>query len=369
LTGALGSVRQLADDSSALTLGRNYDPFGKVDASTGTSNTMFGFTNEYTSKGLVNLRSRLYDPSDGRFLSHDIWGGNDIQPMSFNFWLYVYGNPINLSDPLGKYPSIGANIENIRYQELYGISFSGAWPEEDQRAVFTAVDDVSDALYKAYKNRPAYYPHTQRIFSSAPGLFSYIYQTSSSSPLEFRWNPKYSDCRSSDLITCCGTDLTSTCGDLKGSVCQAIASSNPNETCTPRGALTRGLHLIDFASLSPYSPMFDNKVRNVVHELGHAFSVSFNNVPNKMVDTDFMVDGVSRNFADSRENILHRNGEIDPKTGTYKYWQFNREKSGPETFADMFVAFTYDQWNTNDNPIRNQAKSWMTNLIAWLVGY
>jgi hypothetical protein len=33
---ALGSVQQLAETSGALSLDRNYDPFGNLEASTGT---------------------------------------------------------------------------------------------------------------------------------------------------------------------------------------------------------------------------------------------------------------------------------------------------------------------------------------------
>jgi hypothetical protein len=50
---------------------------------------------------LVNLRARIYDPSLGRFLSRDVWGGNNTQPMSYNDWLYGYANPIIWTDPTG----------------------------------------------------------------------------------------------------------------------------------------------------------------------------------------------------------------------------------------------------------------------------
>lgn len=43
-------------------------------------------------------------PSLGRFLTRDTWGGNANNPLSFNKWLYVEGNPINLVDPSGMRP-------------------------------------------------------------------------------------------------------------------------------------------------------------------------------------------------------------------------------------------------------------------------
>jgi hypothetical protein len=47
LGDALGTVRQLADMTGTVTLARNYDPYGQVLSSTGTSNTPYGFTGEY----------------------------------------------------------------------------------------------------------------------------------------------------------------------------------------------------------------------------------------------------------------------------------------------------------------------------------
>ncbi|HUI87288.1 MAG TPA: amidase domain-containing protein [Anaerolineales bacterium] len=51
---------------------------------------------------LIYLRSRMYDPASGRFLTKDSWQGDDTTPMSYNAWLYVDANPINLTDPSGK---------------------------------------------------------------------------------------------------------------------------------------------------------------------------------------------------------------------------------------------------------------------------
>jgi RHS repeat-associated protein len=59
-----------------------------------------------TVNGLIYLRSRYYNPMDGRFVSRDTWGGNSGHPMSFNRWNYVGGNPVNLTDPSGNFPPI-----------------------------------------------------------------------------------------------------------------------------------------------------------------------------------------------------------------------------------------------------------------------
>ncbi len=61
------------------------------------------------STQLLYLRARYYNPADGRFISRDTWGGDTNSPMSFNRWMYVEGNPINLTDTSGHNPSSGPN--------------------------------------------------------------------------------------------------------------------------------------------------------------------------------------------------------------------------------------------------------------------
>ncbi len=46
----------------------------------------------------------MYSPAGGRFITRDSWQGDYNRPMSYNAWLYVYANPINLTDPSGHSP-------------------------------------------------------------------------------------------------------------------------------------------------------------------------------------------------------------------------------------------------------------------------
>jgi RHS repeat-associated protein len=101
LGDALGSVRQMADSTGAVTLSRSYDPYGNVVSSQGSGETEFGYTGEMQQGGLVYLRARYYATEDGRFLSRDTWEGNDNTPLSLNKWNYVEGNPVNRTDPSG----------------------------------------------------------------------------------------------------------------------------------------------------------------------------------------------------------------------------------------------------------------------------
>lgn len=52
-------------------------------------------------------------PNDGRFLTRDTWMGDYISPLSLNRWMYVEGNPVNLTDPSGLIPC--SENQPVRY--------------------------------------------------------------------------------------------------------------------------------------------------------------------------------------------------------------------------------------------------------------
>ena len=114
LGDALGSVRQLVDDTGAVVLARDYTPYGQELSESGTGSSGYGFTGEQFGIGLVFLRARYYSPMTGRFLSQDPWEGNYELPLTMNSYLYVIANPVRWVDPTGLYHSIdgGGNVCN-----------------------------------------------------------------------------------------------------------------------------------------------------------------------------------------------------------------------------------------------------------------
>jgi RHS repeat-associated protein len=95
-------VRQLTDESGAVTLAQNYDPYGVAGQSAGAGSTHYGFTGEQVdSDGLVYLRARYYSSDSGRFITRDTWEGDAKRPMSFNSWNYGLDNPSRYTDPTG----------------------------------------------------------------------------------------------------------------------------------------------------------------------------------------------------------------------------------------------------------------------------
>lgn len=68
-----------------------------------------GYTGEYSDSytELLYLKARHYAPGTGRFLTRDTWAGDANNPLSFNKWNYVSGNPINKTDPTGLCEEVG----------------------------------------------------------------------------------------------------------------------------------------------------------------------------------------------------------------------------------------------------------------------
>ena len=113
LPDALGSMRQMTDPSADLTLARSYDPYGNVVSSSGAGETVYGYTGEMQSGGLVHLRARDYASDTGKFITKDTWHGSFIRPLSLNRWVYVEGNPITRTDPSGYEQIITPEIVTI----------------------------------------------------------------------------------------------------------------------------------------------------------------------------------------------------------------------------------------------------------------
>ena len=94
------------------------------------------------------------------------------------------------------------------------------------------------------------------------------------------------------------------------------------------GGVTRGTHLVEFANIS--YPRFDSMRNNIVHEMGHVFDNNHNNPSNS----------IPEKYKYNRDLFLHDNNTV--------MWQADKKQENGETFADMFLAYTYGVWR---NPI------------------
>jgi len=106
LQDGLGSVRAQVDATAAIVADRVYDPYGQMIDDNGTWLGSFGYAGEQTDEsGLGYNRARYYNPAMGAFASLDPFEGIPSVPMSMNGYGYVHGNPVNLTDPDGQFPT------------------------------------------------------------------------------------------------------------------------------------------------------------------------------------------------------------------------------------------------------------------------
>jgi RHS repeat-associated protein len=123
-TDRLASVPAITDASASVTAAYRSDEYGLPAASFGSSTQPFGFTGEpRDATGLSYLRARYYDPSLGRFMSRDTWGGFGAAQASLNRCAYARDNPTTLVDPSGRSSSSRALDPNRAYN--YGECLAG----------------------------------------------------------------------------------------------------------------------------------------------------------------------------------------------------------------------------------------------------
>ncbi|WP_330924931.1 RHS repeat-associated core domain-containing protein [Candidatus Sororendozoicomonas aggregata] len=93
----LGSITAVSNGKGEIVASNEYDHWGNITASTGTT-PQFGYTGrEPDATGLVYYRNRYYDPQIGRFTQLDPKGFID----GVNRYAYVMNSPVNYVDPWG----------------------------------------------------------------------------------------------------------------------------------------------------------------------------------------------------------------------------------------------------------------------------
>ncbi|OZG70938.1 hypothetical protein BTA51_22790 [Hahella sp. CCB-MM4] len=110
----LGSVRSLTDTTGAETDTYQYDAFGILLASTGTTENDYRYTGEQYDAGLDQyyLRARYYDQGVGRFTQMDTWMGVNSDPVTLHKYMYANSDPVMYTDPTGNF-SIGSLMSGI----------------------------------------------------------------------------------------------------------------------------------------------------------------------------------------------------------------------------------------------------------------
>ncbi len=98
-----GTVRGLADAAGSVTDSYEYDAFGVLLDSSGSTKNDYLYTGEqYDSDlGMYFLRARYLNTRTGRFHNMDTYGGRNGEPLTLHKYLYAHNNPVNLIDPTG----------------------------------------------------------------------------------------------------------------------------------------------------------------------------------------------------------------------------------------------------------------------------
>lgn len=98
-----GSVRQLTNSAGAVTDNYDYDAFGNLINSTGSTPNNYLFAGEaYDSAlGLYYNRARDLNTQTGRFMSMDTVEGDTQDPLSLHRYIHAEQDPVNNLDPSG----------------------------------------------------------------------------------------------------------------------------------------------------------------------------------------------------------------------------------------------------------------------------
>jgi RHS repeat-associated protein len=99
-----GSVRALTDPTGAVTDTYDYDAFGNLLHSTGTTPNNYLFSGEQFDPDLhlYYNRARYLNVTTGRFWTMDTFEGDASVPISLHKYLYASTDPVNRVDPEGQ---------------------------------------------------------------------------------------------------------------------------------------------------------------------------------------------------------------------------------------------------------------------------
>jgi len=285
----------------------------------------------------MDYRARFYHPVLARFIQPDTLIPDPSNPQAFNRYSYVANRPVNFNDPSGHDPwwcegddlcmydwfNTHTTTGGDSYFAEYGVELHGEWDAYHKRAVIGAISKIG-SKFATERGRG------ETAAQAFKAIYGYVTIT---------WDKNCYYCRTPKQIRECGNNFAG--------------------SCAAGGGLTTGAHSITFASMTGEGRHDTfRSILNVVHEFGHVYDNLLGFGPRNDMPADFW-----RN----RARILHPN--IDRASGKpcdeCLLWQQNRTPSPTETFADMFIAWTYDVWNTvPDNAlIVSQAQDWMNKWM------
>lgn len=326
LVDGLGSVRQEMA-AGAVETTSTYNPYGTLLAQTGTSGTVYGYTGEQedSATGLVYLRARYYNPALQVFMGKDPWRGDKMRPITQHGYVYGYNSPPNFSDPSGYDPvwcaaePYGASPEDCYPYNL--VEFRGAsgenWTASEKWQVNRASAHIGKRLAKTYNQ----YMYNFGLSEYIPYNLYYLFACGSDK----------------DSFEHPITDREAFIYFYDGQITFYKTGTDPYPTETAYG------EWVGNRTVNVYTDIYDrdgkSKIPNTktgyrwaTHELGHGFEYTVNGV----IGTTFYV----RDHMP--DDIANRRGFAGPFNG----WQQSDKLTNGEIFADMFIGWNYESWDT-----------------------
>ena len=143
-----GSVRFLTDSTGAITDNYDYDAFGNLIASIGTTPNNYLFAGEQFDPALAIYynRARNYDQRQGRFWTADTNEGDLFDAATLHKYLYVADNPVSLVDPSGLEFDLGSTLGAINISEQMDVATAKAEQAVGRRAIRTVVCEVGKCV-------------------------------------------------------------------------------------------------------------------------------------------------------------------------------------------------------------------------------
>jgi RHS repeat-associated protein len=111
-----GSTRQLSNPAAGVSSDFNYDAYGITlanSSSSGETTKLYCGEQFDLTLGMYNLRTRYYDPSNGRFNALDSFRGSNFDPQGLHKYAYGSCDPINRCDPSGQISALELLIVTI----------------------------------------------------------------------------------------------------------------------------------------------------------------------------------------------------------------------------------------------------------------
>jgi RHS repeat-associated protein len=340
LGDALGSVRQLADGSGMVTYGGSYTPYGETLTSAGAGASAYGYTGEYTDPtGMVYLRARYYAPWQGRFMTRDTWGGDSNEPMSYNRWMYVYGNPIRYSDPTGYSPCDKLSLYEKEYCEISWLqsaipfkSDGHMWTAQERQAVYEGVDATIEAFTRLLDHMGFIENSKGDVFRTIFGVQTFHFNPTTVSGYKcerYFLEPQGVVCYVNSNIQVSGPLIAHELGH----VYNAVIENRLEQNTFPR---------LPVGYQSPYNDL-DKTIRSA-----EGFSYIAPSGERKKL-AEYMRD-------DNGKLYLHRSREVG------QLYRYSSGQEVGEEFADMFTNWVYDGFTCGDAAGRAR-HLWMTNRL------